>query len=180
MFNYYLCGRLRSCPRPSLWLRGLKGCWRVADWAVSAAERHCWCLQQKEWQVRMHFKELKSLMLQLTLKDDYHSFKWKMCIIKISTEDWADFCVLNEHNEVPGSWLVDGSAASSLCCAAESISVWLSKDDSMPALETHKMYAYCRLRTLKTRKKHIHKVIGPGNNFSAPFYDTVDTVQTLQ
>lgn len=37
--------------------------------------------------------------------------------------------------KLPGSWLVDGSDVSSLCCAADSMSAWLSREDSMPGLQ---------------------------------------------
>ena len=41
-----------------------------------------------------------------------------------------------ELKNLPGSWLVEGSDASSLCCPVDSMSVWLSKDDSIPGLKT--------------------------------------------
>lgn len=37
--------------------------------------------------------------------------------------------------KLPGSWLVDGSDVSSLCCADDSMSVWVSSDDSIPGLQ---------------------------------------------
>lgn len=62
-------------------------------------------------------------------------FTCKKILVGIHNENQAQIIMVSNQNELPGSWLVDGSDASSLCCPDDSMSVWLSREDSIPGLE---------------------------------------------
>lgn len=59
----------------------------------------------------------------------------KKALAGIHNENQAKIIMVSNQNELPGSWLVDGNDASSFCCPDDSMSVWLSREDSIPGLE---------------------------------------------